>query len=54
MHTIEVGRILGESPDRDRFVALDGIHMTEPWHRLMAKEWLKCLAGARKEKLEQK
>ena len=28
-------------------VCLDGIHMTEPYHRLMAKEWLKLLAGAR-------
>ena len=26
---------------------IDGIHMTEPYHRLMAKEWLKYLAGAR-------
>jgi hypothetical protein len=54
IHVIEVGRILWESPDRDKFVALDDIHMTEPWHRLMAKEWLKYLVGARKEKLEQK
>jgi hypothetical protein len=54
IHVIEVGRILGESPDRDKFVALDGIHMTEPWHRLMAKEWLQYLVGARKEKLDQK
>ena len=35
------------APDRDRFLCLDGIHMTEPYHRLMAKEWLKLLAGAR-------
>ncbi len=44
---VEVGEILASSPDRARFVCLDGIHMTEPYHRLMAKEWLKYLAGAR-------
>ena len=47
IEVIEVGRILAASPDRNRFVCLDGIHMTEPYHRLMAKEWLKYLAGAR-------
>jgi len=31
---------------------IDGIHMTEPYHRLMAKEWLKYLAGARGDKAE--
>jgi hypothetical protein len=35
------------APERDRFLCLDGIHMTEPYHRLMAKEWLKMLVGAR-------
>jgi hypothetical protein len=44
---VEVGEILARSPDRARFICLDGIHMTEPYHRLMAKEWLKYLAGAR-------
>jgi hypothetical protein len=44
---IEVGGILKAAPDRDHFVSLDKIHMTEPYHRLMAKEWLKFLAGAR-------
>ncbi len=44
---IEVDRILSAAPDRDAFVCLDGIHMTEPYHRLMAKEWLRFLAGAR-------
>ena len=34
-------------PDRPRFFCLDKIHMTEPYHRLMAKEWLKFLVGAR-------
>lgn len=48
---IEVGQVLAQSPDREKFIALDGIHMTEPYHRLMAKEWLKFLCGARKEKL---
>ncbi|HKE58587.1 MAG TPA: SGNH/GDSL hydrolase family protein [Pyrinomonadaceae bacterium] len=47
---IEVGDILAKSPDRAKFICLDGIHMTEPYHRLMAKEWLKYLAGARGEK----
>jgi hypothetical protein len=43
---IEVGQTLANSPDRAKFICLDGIHMTEPYHRLMAKEWLKYLAGA--------
>jgi len=43
---VEVSRLLSAAPDRARFVCLDGIHMTEPWHRLMAKEWLKLLVGA--------
>jgi hypothetical protein len=47
IEVIEVGAILSSSPDRARFVCLDGIHMTEPYHRLMAKEWLKFLVGAR-------
>jgi hypothetical protein len=51
IEVIEVGSILSSSPDRARFVCLDGIHMTEPYHRLMAKEWLKFLAGARGAKL---
>lgn len=44
---IEVGEILANAPDRAKFICLDGIHMTEPYHRLMAKEWLKYLASAR-------
>ena len=47
IEVIEVGEILANSPDRAKFICLDGIHMTEPYHRLMAKEWLKYLAGAR-------
>ena len=41
MTVIDVSPLLAAAPDRDRFVCLDGIHMTEPYHRLMAKEWLK-------------
>jgi hypothetical protein len=40
---IEVSSILRSSPDRERFSCLDHIHMTEPYHRLMAKQWLKAL-----------
>ena len=47
MTVIEVSPLLVAAPDRDRFLCLDGIHMTEPYHRLMAKEWLKVLVGAR-------
>jgi hypothetical protein len=47
MTVIEVGRLLESSPDRARFLCLDNVHMTEPYHRLMAKEWLKFLVGAR-------
>jgi photosystem II stability/assembly factor-like uncharacterized protein len=48
---VEVAALLAASPDRARFPCLDGIHMTEPYHRLMAKEWLKLLAGVRGPKL---
>jgi hypothetical protein len=44
---VEVSKVLAASPDRARFPCLDQIHMTEPYHRLMAKEWLKLLVGAR-------
>jgi hypothetical protein len=47
VEVVEVERLLLNAPERDRFLCLDGIHMTEPYHRLMAKEWLKLLAGAR-------
>ena len=40
---IEVGALLSAAPDRGRFLSLDRVHMTEPYHRLMAKEWLKFL-----------
>jgi len=44
---IEVKALLATAPDRSQFLCLDGIHMKEPYHRLMAKEWLKFLIGAR-------
>ena len=31
IEVIEVGRILAASPERSKFVCLDGIHMTEPY-----------------------
>ena len=52
IEVIEVGNVLASSPDRAKFLCLDGIHMTEPYHRLMAKEWLKFIAGARGTKRE--
>lgn len=42
----KVSPILAASPDRARFLCLDHIHMTEPYHRLMAKELLKVIVGA--------
>jgi len=51
IEVIEIGSVLSSSPDRARFLCLDGIHMTEPYHRLMAKEWLKYLAGERGNKI---
>jgi hypothetical protein len=44
---VSVGPILEASPDRAQFLCLDAVHMREPYHRLMAKEWLAFLAGAR-------
>ena len=52
IEVVEVGSVLATAPDRAKFICLDGIHMTEPYHRLMAKEWLKFLAGARGAKRE--
>jgi hypothetical protein len=45
---IEVGSVLANAPDRAGFVCLDGIHMKESYHRLMAKLWLKYLASQTK------
>jgi len=47
IEVIEVGQTLANSPERAKFICLDGIHMTEPYHRLMAKEWLRYLASTR-------
>ncbi len=47
MTVIDVARVLAASPERERFLCLDKIHMTEPYHRLMAKQWLGFLVGAR-------
>ena len=47
---IGVGGALRASPERARFLSLDRVHMTEPYHRLMAKEWLKHLAGGAAER----
>ncbi len=49
---VEVSALIAAAPDRARFTCLDGIHMTEPWHRLMAKQWLRLLVGARGPELE--
>ena len=49
---VEVGELLARAPQRASFLSLDRIHMTEPYHRLMAKEWLRFLTGARGAKLE--
>jgi hypothetical protein len=51
IEVIEVGELLANAPERAKFICLDGIHMTEPYHRLMAKEWLKYLTGERGNKL---
>jgi len=53
MTVVEVSKVLAAAPDRGRFLCLDGIHMTEPYHRLMAKQWLGWLVGARPAHLEQ-
>jgi hypothetical protein len=34
--------ILDAAPDHDSFPCMDGIHKTEPYHRLMAALWLKA------------
>ena len=45
---IPVEAVLKASKDRDKFLCLDYIHMTEPYHRLMAKLWLKALLNTAK------
>ena len=48
MTLIPVGGRIDAAPDRDTFLALDQIHMTEPYHRLLAKAWLEYLAASDK------
>ena len=43
MEVAMVSPILAAAPDRGTFSCLDHIHMTEPYHRLMAKQWLKVI-----------
>ena len=45
IEVVKVSPILSASPDRARFSCLDHIHMTEPYHRLMAKAWLRVILG---------
>jgi hypothetical protein len=45
---IEMGKVISLAPGADKFYAIDGRHMREPYHRLLAKELVKFLAGARK------
>jgi hypothetical protein len=44
---IEVSRRLAAGHEKENLLCLDGIHMKEPYHRIMSKEWLKFLIGAR-------
>lgn len=44
---LPVQKLLAASAKRDQFVCLDHIHMKEPYHRLMAKEWLKAILRAK-------
>jgi hypothetical protein len=46
IEVIQAESILNTWPDRPRFSCLDHIHMTEPYHRLMAKHWLKVLVSS--------
>ena len=39
---------LAASPDKDNFLCMDKIHMKEPYHRLMAKLWLKAILDSNK------
>jgi hypothetical protein len=44
MALIPVAGRIDASPDHGSFLSLDGIHMTEPYHRLLAQAWLEHLA----------
>ena len=54
LNIIEVKPLLMASAQKDNFLCLDGVHMQEPWHLLMAREWFKYLAGTRKDELAAK
>jgi len=43
IEVVNVSPVLAASPDKARFLCLDHIHMTEPYHRLMAKQWIKVI-----------
>jgi hypothetical protein len=43
IEVVPISAILSAAPDRASFSCLDHIHMTEPYHRLMAKQWLKLI-----------
>lgn len=43
IEVVKVSWVLAASPDKARFSCLDHIHMTEPYHRLMAKQWIKVI-----------
>jgi len=43
VEVVKVSPILAAAPDKSRFLCLDHIHMTEPYHRLMAKQWIKVI-----------
>jgi hypothetical protein len=43
VRVVPVEARLAASADHARFLSMDGIHMTEPYHRLMALAWLEAL-----------
>lgn len=48
IEVLEVDQKLYEHKDVSTFICMDGLHMTEPFHLFMAKEWLKYLVGAKR------
>jgi hypothetical protein len=38
---IPVADLISTHPDRSKFICLDGVHMTDPWHKMMAAVWVK-------------
>ena len=51
IEVIEVGSILANAPERSKFICLDGIHMTEPYHRLDGEGVAEVSGGASGKKL---